>query len=230
MVGSGGASAATAYFRQLKLGDSACSSLIVIRCCVFAGSRRLTRSSIAVAIDVSIASTAFASATACSAGSPASCELLLDDGDVLVAQLHRVCVGLQVVVAVGQAEAGLIDVGDRVGGVLEVGLRAEAEQRRDAEGMQVGDEDRKVVGVEDLLDGGKVGTRSASDPRPRSSAHPCTRRRNPPLSFDRPSPPGVSRIRRRTAKLRSCSSVKRPYARRSAGTGFFATQPPQANW
>ena len=43
-----------------------------------------------------------------------------------------------------------------IGGILEIGLRAEPEQDRNAERMEVRDQDREIVGIENLVDGREV--------------------------------------------------------------------------
>jgi hypothetical protein len=59
-------------------------------------------------------------------------EHLGDVVDVLGADLLVLVAGAGVVVALGQAEAALVDGGDLLGGVLEVLLLAEAEEDVDA--------------------------------------------------------------------------------------------------
>ena len=63
----------------------------------------------------------------------------LDVRHVFLAQLDGLGVVLQVVVAVGKAQAALIELRDHRVGVFEVLAGAELEQRPDANGVQVGD-------------------------------------------------------------------------------------------
>ena len=79
-----------------------------------------------------------------------------DVREVFGAQLDGAVVGLEVVVAIGQGEAGLIHGGDLLRGVGAIGPRAEAEQHRHAVAMKVRDEHRQVVRVQQLLDRGEV--------------------------------------------------------------------------
>ena len=81
---------------------------------------------------------------------------------VLVTELLVLGAGAGVVVALGEAEAALIDGGDLLGGVLEVLLLAEAEEDVDVEALELADEGEEVgLGdvvdlVEEGLDGGEA--------------------------------------------------------------------------
>ena len=59
-----------------------------------------------------------------------------------VAELHVLVAGADVVVALGEAEAALVDDGDLLGGVLEVLLLAEAEEDVDAVALELAGEVR----------------------------------------------------------------------------------------
>ena len=74
-----------------------------------------------------------ASVAACCGRFAGEGEHVGDVGDVLVAELLVLVAGAGVVVALGQAEAALVDDGDLLGGVLEVLLFAEAEEDVDAD-------------------------------------------------------------------------------------------------
>ena len=79
--------------------------------------------------------------------------------DVLVAELDVFVAGAGVVVALGKAEAGLVDDGDLLGGVVEVLHLTEAEEDVDAVALELaGERGEAVLGdlvdlVEDRLDG-----------------------------------------------------------------------------
>ena len=81
--------------------------------------------------------TVLASAAAFSGDSPSNWNMLVTCCDILVAQLDRLRIGLQVVVAIGKAQPALIGAGNLHHGVLGVGLRAEIEQHMDAVVVQL---------------------------------------------------------------------------------------------
>ncbi len=88
--------------------------------------------------------------------------------DVLRAQGHRLCVVVQIVVAVGQAEAGLVDLRDGFGRVPGVLHGAQAEEHRaqhQVVAMAVADDGRNVGDRGDVRDGRKLRS-ERSDPAP----------------------------------------------------------------
>ena len=72
-------------------------------------------------------------------------EHVLYVAEIFLFQLQRSRIGLQVIVAVGQAESALIDVGDLPGRIAQVGSRAEPEEHVDADALQVRHERRQVI-------------------------------------------------------------------------------------
>ena len=87
----------------------------------------------------------FASVAACSGVSPAEGQHFGDVVDVLLAELDVLVAGAGVVVALGEAEAGLIDEGDLLGGVLEVLHLTEAEEDVDAVALELAGERGEAV-------------------------------------------------------------------------------------
>ncbi len=59
---------------------------------------------------------------------------------VLLANLHRLRIGLRVVVAIRQSQAALVEIGDHLRGVLGVRARTEMEKGRGAAAGQIGDD------------------------------------------------------------------------------------------
>ena len=89
--------------------------------------------------------TVWASAVACWAGSPMSCEHAADVLDVALRKVNGIGVVLQVVVAVGQAEPALVQIGDQLGGILKVLIGAEAEEHVHALAVQLGEQMGKAL-------------------------------------------------------------------------------------
>ena len=75
-----------------------------------------------------------------------------DVGDIRFADLLRVVVGLEVVVALGKSESALARVGDHVARIVEVRVRAEAEHERHSLRGVVADEIREIVGRIEAID------------------------------------------------------------------------------
>ena len=74
----------------------------------------------------------------------------------LAPDLHGSRIGFQIVVTIRKAQAALIQVGDRLRGIAEVGLRVEPEEGRHADRVEIGDENRQVVGVDQRIDGREI--------------------------------------------------------------------------
>src|SRR6266516_155534 len=53
-------------------------------------------------------------------------------------------------------QAALVHDGNLLSGVAQIGLGVEPEERRRADGVEVGDENRQVVGVDERVDGGEI--------------------------------------------------------------------------
>jgi hypothetical protein len=74
----------------------------------------------------------------------------------LTADLFGARIGFEVVVAIRKAQPSLIDVGNRLRGVAQVGLRVEPEERVYANRVKIRDENRQFIGIDERIDGRQV--------------------------------------------------------------------------